>query len=101
MPSDYEFQLLKPFYPFKDVRGWQFFTMKAAETLYKFAYHQRNTFAEKNIWVTDLPKNHMGIPSLIYVIGACTPTSLNKPIQGAGKVCGDSQDLKSPGMIKR
>ena len=32
VPSDYEFQLLKQFYPFKNVRGWQL-TMKAAETL--------------------------------------------------------------------
>ena len=39
---------------FKDVRGWKFLTMKAAETLCVVAYHQRKIFPEKHICVTDL-----------------------------------------------
>ena len=35
----------------KDVRGWQFLTMKAAETLCIVCLPP-----EKNIWITDLPK---------------------------------------------
>ena len=44
----------------KDVREWQFLTIEAAETLCMVAFHQRNTFSEKNIWVTNHPlkKSH-------------------------------------------
>ena len=48
------------FLKIKDVRGWQFLTIKVAETLCMVAYHQRNIFSEKNIWITDRPfkKSH-------------------------------------------
>ena len=31
----------------KDVRGWQFLTIQAAEICVWFEYHQRNIFSEK------------------------------------------------------
>ena len=44
---------------FKDVRGWQFMTMKAAETLCIVCLPPEKHISCKNIWVIDLPKNHI------------------------------------------
>ena len=37
-------------YTIKDVRGWQFLTMKAAETWCIVCLQPENIFPEKNIW---------------------------------------------------
>ena len=42
-----------------DVRGWQFLTMKAAETLCIVAHNQKNMFPEKKYLGNRPSKNHI------------------------------------------
>ena len=44
---------------FKDVRGWQFLTIEAAETLCMVCVPPEEHILRKNIWVIDLSKNHI------------------------------------------
>ena len=50
-------QLLYINFPsFKDLRGWQFLTMKAAGTLCIVCLPPEDTFPEKNIWLPAFQK---------------------------------------------
>ena len=42
----------------KDVRGWQFLTIEAAETLCMVCLPPKEHIFRKNIWVTNLSKSH-------------------------------------------
>ena len=43
----------------KNVRGWQFLTIEAAETLCMVCLPPEKRTSEKDIWVTDLSKSHI------------------------------------------
>ena len=47
------------FFFIKDVRGWQFLTTEAAETLCIICLPPKEHIFRKNTWVTDLSKSHI------------------------------------------